>query len=96
MRRDMNLFFPPRKTHEPSIPRRWKLFIVFSTAIFLGLAAIIALWLPDYRPIAWALVLFSSCHVSFLVVQRIGCQSTESDEHPSSNVDHDDDLDPPR
>ena len=95
MRRDVNLFFPRRKTTEPGIPRPWTLFIVFSTAVFLGIAAVIALCMPDYRPIAWALVLFSSCHVSFLVVQRIGCQSTESDEHPPSRVDHDDDLDPP-
>ena len=95
MRRNVNLFFPRRKTTEPRRPRRWKLFIVFSTAIFLGLAAIIALWLPDYRPIAWALILFTSCHVAFLVVQGKGAQPTEFDEHTPSRADCDDDLDPP-
>ena len=86
MRRHMYLSFPPRKIAEPRIPLRWKLFIVFSTATFLGLAAIIAFWLPDYRPIAWALVLFSACHVTFLIVQRVGSESG----HRDSSGDHHD------
>jgi hypothetical protein len=61
---------------EPRIPRRWRWFIALSTGSFLALAGVIALWLPEYRAVAWALLLFSSCHVSFLVVQRIGCEPT--------------------
>lgn len=76
MRRKMNppWWLPSRAIAEPRIPRRWKLFIALSTAILLALAGAIALWLPEYRPVAWALVLFSSCHASFLLVQRIGCE----------------------
>jgi hypothetical protein len=59
---------------EPRIPRRWRWFIALSTGSFLALAGVLALWFPEYRAVAWALLLFSSCHVSFLVVQRIGCE----------------------
>ena len=89
MRRDVNLFFVPRKIDEPRISRLWWLFIVSSTAIFLGLAAIIAFWLPDYRPIAWALVLFSACHVAFMTVQRVGSEGSEPSHRDGSCEHHD-------
>jgi hypothetical protein len=78
MRRKANLPWlrPARTVPQPRIPRRWKLFIALSTASLLALAGAIALWLPEYRAVAWALVLFSACHASFLVVQRVGCEPT--------------------
>jgi hypothetical protein len=54
MRRKVNTpwWLPARASAEPRIPRCWKLFIALSTAILLGLAGAIALWLPEYRPVA--------------------------------------------
>jgi hypothetical protein len=69
-------FASSRAVAMPCMPLRWK-FIVLSTAILLALAGTIALWLPEYRSIAWALVLFSSCHASFLLAQRIACEPTD-------------------
>jgi hypothetical protein len=76
MRRRVNLhsLLSARTVPEPRIPRRWKLFITLSTASLLALAGAIALWLPEYRAVAWALVLFGACHASFLVAQRVGCK----------------------
>ena len=78
MDRNTNLPFLRRKKPGPRIPWRWKLYLVISTAIFLGMAAFIAIWLPDYRPTGWALILFSAFHVSFLVVQRVGAEQGDS------------------
>jgi hypothetical protein len=74
-------WFPRERTAtEPRIPRRWKLFIALSTATFLVLAGGIALCWPAYRPVAWALVVFSACHASFLLVQRVGCEPADLPE----------------
>jgi len=74
-------WFPrERAATEPRIPRRWKLFIALSTAAFLALAGVIALWRPEYRSVAWALVVFSACHASFLLVQRVGCEPADLPE----------------
>jgi hypothetical protein len=54
--------------------RRWAWFIALSTACFLSAAGIIARWFPEYAAVAWALLLFSACHATFLLVQRVGCE----------------------
>lgn len=66
----------PRPTAAPRIPRRWRWFIALSTAFFLSVAGVIVLWFPEYVAVAWALLLFSACHVTFLLVQRVGCKPT--------------------
>ncbi len=73
MRRNLTFYLDTRKIAEPAIPWRWKVYLAISTASFLSLAAAIALWVPVYEPIAWSLLIFSSCHLSLLVVQRVGC-----------------------
>jgi hypothetical protein len=55
---------------ERRAPNRWLWFIALSTAGFLLLAGIIAVWFPSYDPIARALVLFSVVHAVFLLVQK--------------------------
>jgi hypothetical protein len=65
---DKHWLMTPQIVVEPPMPRRRKLFIAGSTALFLALAGAIALWLPEYQAIAWALVLFSSCHAAFFLV----------------------------
>jgi hypothetical protein len=50
---------------------RWKLFLFTIVIIALGLAARIAFWLPEeYRLIAHAVIIFSACHVSFMLFAR--------------------------
>jgi len=76
---------PPRPAAAASrIPRRWRWFIALSTAFFLSVAGVIALWFPEYVAVAWALLLFSACHVTFLLVQRVGCEPAM---HPADRPD---------
>ena len=69
----------------PGIPRRWTWFIALSTGLFLGVAGVIALWFPQYAAVAWALLLFSSCQASFLIVQRVGCELPSADAGPEED-----------
>lgn len=77
------LFTPVRGG--PGIPRRWIWFIALSTGLFLGVASVIVLWFPQYAAVAWALLLFSSCHASFLLVQRVGCAPMPDDASPEED-----------
>jgi len=75
---------------EPGIPRRWRWFIALSTGSFLALAGVIGLWFPEYAAVAWALLLFSACHATFLLVQRVGCEPTIlSEDSPDEEATRD-------
>jgi hypothetical protein len=59
--------FPSRRPHAAApFSRR---FIIFSTAVCLGLAGIIGSFFPDLAAIAWALVIFSATQAAFLFAQ---------------------------
>jgi hypothetical protein len=87
--------FSPRPGAEAGIRRRWKLFIVLSSGIFLGQAAVITFLLPEFPPVAWALLLLASCHVAFLLTQGAGRKPTLLPKAEPTDVARQDELPTP-
>jgi predicted metal-binding membrane protein len=56
---------------DPRSLRRSRACLIISIVVYLGLAWLSTLWLPDYAFIAWILVFFGAQSAAYLLVHEV-------------------------